>query len=273
LDNEFYESDRERWKEIGKATKNVAEYINVPQGSIVLDVLVGPGDFTRAVAKSSKGTHVIAGEILTCDIEEAKQKNMRDGLKDRIDLLRMDVTHMAFADNSFYYVVNFSGWGDFTSFSGEELIDQLFSEITRVLKPDGFLAVTFEPELEANDYVSRKDKELQEFRYMSKKRPKFFDEKFFLHMFEKYGIEFLEKKCFRTPKSRILQDEAKEILRGVDYYPSFFPEVKMRPYEEIQRKFGEFIEKYGIREYRSEFTLLIGKKTLGQMSDKVMTNK
>ncbi len=267
LDNEFYESDEERWNEIGKVKKKVAEHLKVLPGSRVLDVLVGPGDFTRAVAKSSKGAHVIAGEILKCDIEEAKQKNIRDGLKDRIDLLRMDVTHMAFADDSFDYVVNFYGWEDFTAFSGEELIDQLFSEIERVLKMNGTLAITFIPALDPKDYVSEKDKELQEFMYKSIKRRKFFPEKFFLQMFEKHGIKILEKKNFETHKSRLRPQDAKSFLEyNCKEYSNFFPDVKMRSYEEILREFGDFIENYGIREYRSKFTLLIGKKTPNKVS-------
>lgn len=41
-------------------------------------------------------------------------------LKKNIDMLRMDVTSMAFCDNSFDCVVNFTGWEDFTAISGEE---------------------------------------------------------------------------------------------------------------------------------------------------------
>ena len=267
MTSEFYENDKERWNEIGKVKKKVAEHLKVQPGSRVLDVLVGPGDFTRAIAKTSKGTHMIAGEILQCDIKEAKQKNIRDGLKDRIDLLRMDVTHMAFAEDSFDYVVNFSGWGDFASFSGEELIDQLFGETVRVLKREGILAMTFIPALDPKDYVSRKDKELLEFRYTSSKRPKFFQEEFFIQMFEKYRIKILEKSHFETPKSRLRPDDAKRMLEwGCKNYGSYFPDVKMRSYEEILQQFGKFIEEHGIREYRSKFNLVIG-KNIGSHKD------
>lgn len=178
-------------------------------------------------------------------------------------MLTMDVTYMAFVKNSFDYVVNFSGWQDFTAVSGEELIDRAFSEMVRVLKKNGALAVTFTPALESTDELSRKDKELQEFMYKSSKRPKFFHEKFFLQMFENHGIKLLGKNEFETPKSRLRPGDAKRFLEWVcTNYKSFYaPDVEMRSYEEILREFGGFIEKYGIRERRSNFILLIGKKS------------
>ena len=258
----FFENHDARFSEIGEVKSEVSSYINIPCGSRVLDILVGPGDFTRAVAKSSNSTQLIAGEILQCDIEESQQKKRRDGLEDRIEMLKMDVTHMAFSDQSFDYVVNFSGWGNFTSFSGECMIPVLFNEVNRVLKAKGIFALTFIPPIKPLDYISRIDKELEEFRYLSSKRPMSFDLKFFSRMFMENGLDILETRNFETTKSRILPDEAKEILRSTDYYPSFFPEVKMRPYKEIRERFGDFVDKYGIREYRSKFTLIIGRKNL-----------
>jgi ubiquinone/menaquinone biosynthesis C-methylase UbiE len=70
----------------------------------------------------------------------------------------MDVTNMAFCNSSFDCVVNFAGWEDFTAISGEELIDKAFSEMVRVLKANGFLAVTFTPRL-SQTMKSRKETE------------------------------------------------------------------------------------------------------------------
>jgi ubiquinone/menaquinone biosynthesis C-methylase UbiE len=263
LDSKFFESDNERWSEIDNVRKKVAKHLQVPQGSRVLDVLVGEGDFARAVAKSSKATWVMAGEILASDLEEAKRRIERNKLKERVELLRMDVTCMAFKKNSFDYVVNFSGWEDFTAISGEELIDRTFTEMVRVLKMNGTLAVTFIPALEPKDEVSRKDRELQEYMYKSSKRPRFFHEKFFLQMFEKHGIKLLGKNVFETPKNRLRPRDAKRFLEWVcNNYKNFYaPDVEMRSYEEILQEFKEFIEKHGIRERRSRFILLIGKKS------------
>jgi SAM-dependent methyltransferase len=263
LNGKFYESDKERWNEIDKVRKRIAECLQVSSGSRVLDVLVGEGDFARAIAKSSKQTDVIAGEILAADLEEAKHRIEGDRLEGRVELLTMDVTCMPFMKSSFDYVVNFSGWEDFTAVSGEELVDGAFSEIMRVLKKNGVLAIALIPALGPRDEVSKKDKQLEEYLYTSNKRPKFFGERFFVEMFRKHGIKLLRRKVFRTPKSRLRPRDAKEFLEwSCKNYRSFYAiDVGMRSYAEILREFGEFIERHGIREKRSMFTVLIGKNS------------
>jgi ubiquinone/menaquinone biosynthesis C-methylase UbiE len=259
----FYQNDRERWSEIGKMRNSVAKTLQIPQGSVVLDVLVGEGDFSRTLAVSSKGTRIVAGEILSSDLKEAKRRIEKDRLKKRIELLKIDVTSMAFCNNSFDYVVNFAGWEDFAAISGEELIDKAFSEMTRVLKANGFLAVTFTPALKSEDEISRKDKELQDFMYKSSMRPRFYEEKFFREQLNKYGIKLLRRKAFHTSKNRLQPSDSKEYIKWIcNNYKSFYaPDVEMRTHEEILREFQQFIEKYGIREMKSSFILLVGKKS------------
>jgi len=270
LKSRFYEDDKERWKEIGNLRNRVAEHLRVTQGSRVLDVLVGEGDFARAVAKFQKESHVVAGEILESDLDEGKRRVERDGLKQRVELLRIDVTYMPFADESFTHVVNFSGWEDFTAISGEGLINRAFDEMVRVLKTDGTLAVTFIPALTPTDEVSRKDKELEDFMYKSEKKPKFFDEYYFLKEFEKHGIELIGKKVFERPKDRLRPRDARGFIEWhCENYKSFYrPEVEMRPNEEIIERFKGFIDEYGIRERRSKFVLLIGKRLVDSKKGK-----
>jgi ubiquinone/menaquinone biosynthesis C-methylase UbiE len=258
----FYHDDRERWSEIEKVKKHVAEYLQISQGSVILDVLVGEGDFSRAVAVSSKETLVVAGEILSSDLKKAKRR-VEKKLKGRIGLLRMDVTSMAFRNSSFDYVVNFTGWEDFTAISGEDLIDKAFSEMTRVLKANGFLAVTFIPVLESENEISRRDKELQEFMYRSGKRPVFFKEEFFRQQFERHGIKILKRRVFQTPKNRIQPSDSQEYIKWIcsNYQNFYAPDVEMRTHKEILEEFQQLIEKCGIREMKSTFILLVGKKT------------
>ena len=263
MKSRFYENDEERWGEIDKVRNKVAENLQIPPRSKVLDVLVGEGDFARAIAKSSKKSYIIAGEILASDLKEAKRRIKRDRLKERVEVLRIDMTCMPFAEDSFDHVVNFSGWEDFAAFSGEELIDRAFNEMVRVLRMNGIFAITFVPAIEPRDEVSRKDRKLREYLYKSWKRPKFFHEKFFLEMFEKQGIKILKKNAFETPKNRLRPQDAKRFLKwSCKNYKRFYaPDVEMRPYEEIAEQFRGFIEKHGIREMRSKFIVFVGKKS------------
>jgi len=165
---------------------------------------------------------------------------------------------MAFREDSFDYVVNFTGWEDFTAVSGEKLVDLGFHEMTRALKPEGVLAVTLIPALEPKDEISRKDVKLQEYMYKSRKRPKYFHDCFFLHMFRKHGIRLLEKSIFKTSKNRLSPEDAKNFLQWScrNCRKFYAPDVTMRPYLDLVGRFGEFIEKHGIRQRRSEFILL-----------------
>lgn len=262
MNTEFYGNDQERWKEIDGVKTKVAEHLQIPKGSKVLDVLVGEADFSRAIARSSEGSLVVAGEILDSDLKEARRRVERDGLKKRIELLRIDITCMAFAKDSFDCVVNFTGWEDFTAVSGEEFVDTAFSEMVRVLRPEGVLAVTFIPALEPKDEISKKDIKLQEYMYKSRKRPKYFHEDLFLGMFRKHGIRFLEKNSFKTRKNRLSPEDAKSFIQWScrNYKRFYAPDVTMRSYLDIEQHFGKFIEKYGIREPRSKFVLLAGHK-------------
>jgi ubiquinone/menaquinone biosynthesis C-methylase UbiE len=264
LNERFYESDEERWKEINKIKEKVAEHLRVPQGSWVLDVLVGEADFARAAARNSEGSLVVAGEILDSDLKEARRRVEHDGLKRRIELLRMDITCMAFMNDSFDYVVNFTGWEDFTAVSGEKLVGTAFSEIVRVLKPDGVLALTFIPALDRKDRISSKDDELHEYMYESGKKPKYYSEQFFLRTLKKHRMGILRRSVFETPKSRLKPEDAEKYIKWIcENYRGFYAsDVKMREYEGIMRKFGAFIERYGIRERRSEFILLIAQKVI-----------
>lgn len=261
MDSNFYQDDRERWNEINKVREKVAKHLRIPYGSKVLDVLVGHADFSRVIARTFD-VEVTAIEVTDEDIKEAKKRIKNEGLQDRIHLIKMDVTAMHFSDNAFDYIVNFIGWEDFTAVSGEEFVGTAFSEMTRVLKMNGILAVTFIPAVESNNMISRKDNELQEYMYKSSKKPKFFDEDFFFQMLEKHGIKLLRKNIFETPKSRLQPPDAKRFIEWFckNYKNFYAPDVEMRSYEEIIGKFREFIEKYGVKERKSKFVLLIGKK-------------
>lgn len=224
MNSNFYKNDEERWNEIAKVKKKVAQFLRIPRGSLVLDVLVGEGDFTRALAKSTRASQLIAGETTASDISETKQKIEKDRLKKRIDQLRMDITCMALVKGSFDYVVNFSGWEDFAAVSGEELIDKAFQEMIHAVKANGALAATFIPALEPKDEVSMRDEELQEYMYKSRRRPRYFHEKFFLQMFKKHKIKLLTRTTFETAKSRLRPRDAKAFIEWhCKNHKSFYP--------------------------------------------------
>ena len=234
----------------------VAKLINIPPNSKVLDVLVGYANFSRAIAKVHN-TNLIAIEITDVDIKEAIKKTKEEGLQDKVKIIKMDATKMEFPDETFDFVVNSIGWEDLAAISGREGIEKVFSEMVRVLKKGGILLITFIPEIEVNDEISKMDKELLDFIWKSKKRP-VFQRKLFLGIIQK--IQYQTFKEFKLEKSRI--KPAYGYLKWFhDNYKSFYaPDVEMRSLDEIFNKFGDFIRKYGIREMCSHVIALVGKK-------------
>lgn len=67
----FFENDQERQAALSKLRYDVAKAIKIKPNSSILDVLVGYGDFTRAIAKTYNAK-VTAIELIDVDIEEAK---------------------------------------------------------------------------------------------------------------------------------------------------------------------------------------------------------
>jgi ubiquinone/menaquinone biosynthesis C-methylase UbiE len=230
VNGRFYRNDRERWSEINKVRETAAKNLAIPTGSHVLDVLAGPADFSIMIAKAYDDVEVTAVEITGGDIQEARQRIETEGLRNKISLVRMDVTNMKFSSNAFDYVVNFVGWEDLAAISGEELVITAFDEMVRVLKPSGVLAVTFIPTLEAEDDVANTDNQLRGYMYRSVKGPKYFPEEFFLQMFQRQNIRPVNKTIFRTSRSRLSPEDAKGYISWIcENYKSFYaPDVEMR---------------------------------------------
>lgn len=259
---EFFENDTERWQALSRLRYDVARYLKIKSRSKILDVLVGYADFSRAIAKVHD-IKVTAIEIADEDIKKANERIKKEGLQDKVRIIKMDATDMEFPDGYFDWVINFIGWEDLTAISGKRGVERVFSEMTRVLKKTGTLVITFIPEIGVTDAISKKDKELEDYIWLGKKRRMFFDERFFTGLFKKYNIKVIDRKPFRTTKHRIKAEDAKGVLKWFeDNYESFYPpDVKMRPYKEIMKKFGLFIDKYGMEEDACRVIVLIGKKT------------
>lgn len=98
----------------------------------ILDVACGTGDSTIAIAKAmAPGGKVTGIDISTGMMEPLMRKAAREGVHDRIKLLKADALEMPFADASFHRVTCAFGIRNF------EDKEKGLSEFLRVLKPGG----------------------------------------------------------------------------------------------------------------------------------------
>lgn len=116
--------------------RRLVELARVQKGARVLDVATGKGAilFPAAKAVGPQG-HVTGVDLSTAMVDELAPEVRREGLGN-IDLRRMDAEHLEFPDASFDQV--FCG---FAIFFFPDL-DRALSEMVRVLKPGGRIAVS-----------------------------------------------------------------------------------------------------------------------------------
>jgi ubiquinone/menaquinone biosynthesis C-methylase UbiE len=205
---------------------------------------------------------VIAVEITDEDILDALSRNRKEGISDRVKIIKSDATRMPFPSARFNHCVNFLGWEDLTAISGLIGVNQVMDEIVRVLRPEGRVWLTFTPQITGNDVISKNDRELDDFIYIGERRRIYFDEKYFVDLLESRGLNVIETRDFTSEQRRIKPESAKGIFRWLcDNYKSFYPQVQLRSYQDIMKKYGEFIDKYGIREPMCQIRLLVAGKS------------
>lgn len=100
----------------------------------VLDVATGTGDLAVAIAKSCEA-HVIGLDLSPGMLDVGKQKVSESQLGDRIEMVIGDSELLPYPDHSFDAVTVAFGIRNF------ENLDQGLTEILRVLRPGGLLAV------------------------------------------------------------------------------------------------------------------------------------
>lgn len=101
--------------------------------SLILDLCTGTADFAICAAKENNQVKVIGIDFCDKMLEIGKQKIERNGLKDRIELKKQDISSiLLFQDNTFDIVTIGFGLRHIN-------IYDTFKEINRVLKPNGRL--------------------------------------------------------------------------------------------------------------------------------------
>ena len=116
--------------------QRLVELSQIQSGAQVLDIASGRGAVLFPAAKSTgKNGHVTGIDISEVMIRETTQTIIQEKISN-IELKQMDGEHLMFADNTFDIVTC-----GFAVFFFPQL-DQAMSEIRRVLKPGGRLAIT-----------------------------------------------------------------------------------------------------------------------------------
>ena len=117
-----------------KWRKKVVEIVANSQSKVILDIATGTGDMAINLAETN------AEKIVGLDISEGmlnvgKQKVLKKGLQDRIEMVVGDSENLPFENNSFDAITVGFGIRNF------ETLEKGLSEIHRVLKPNGVFVI------------------------------------------------------------------------------------------------------------------------------------
>jgi ubiquinone/menaquinone biosynthesis C-methylase UbiE len=116
------------------ATQELATALQIAPGATILDVGSGVGGASRFLA-ATYGAHVTGIDLSPSFVEAASMLSDRTGLADRTTFREANALDLPFEDSSFDYV-----WTQHVAMNIRDRA-RLYSEIFRVLKPGGSLAI------------------------------------------------------------------------------------------------------------------------------------
>ena len=117
-----------------KWRKNVVKLVDQTNPKTILDIATGTGDLAIALAKTN-ANKIIGLDISSGMLEVGKQKVLKKGLQNTIDMVLGDSESIPFEDNTFDAITVAFGVRNF------ETLTKGLSEILRVLKPNGIFVI------------------------------------------------------------------------------------------------------------------------------------
>lgn len=233
----------------------VAARIPVLPHAHILDVATGYAYFAVEMAQRAENIRVTGIDISDDSVHEARATIVEHGLRERIDIVRMDATRMHFADGVFDLAVNFAGLEDIHMTRGRAGVTEVFREVYRVLKPDAFFYFVVMPVDKMETDAQKLEVAL--FSYICNATWLTVPE--YRTLARQAGFAVIECETFTTGKKLTVKQAQEEIRFACDQVPRIYG-IKTRRFEDVWRKFGSAIEKHGCG-HLSKTILFITKKT------------
>lgn len=232
----------------------IAQALAVRPGMHILDVATGHGYFAMEVARTDNNLKVTGIDISESSIRNARENVVEHGFEDRIHVLEMDATNMAFDDEEFDMAVNFTGLEDIHLTRGEEGVRRTFLEVNRVLRPDSYFCFVVMPPEEMETRAQQIETAL--FSYVCGATwLSAFD---YENLLKETGFGLIMKANHYTGK-KLTPGQAKEEIRSAcENVPRIYG-IKTRPFDKAWARFGNDIEKHGLGHY-SKVILFIAQK-------------
>jgi ubiquinone/menaquinone biosynthesis C-methylase UbiE len=224
--------------------EQIASDLPLKSGTTILDLACGYGFFTVALARRHPHVSIVGIDLTETNVANATVRVARHQLSDRVRIVQMDSTQMAFADGSFDLVANFLGLEDVHMTRGKTGVEQTFKEVSRVLTGGGDFCFAAMPSEEAETEAQRL--EIEVFSYTC--NCTWLSVAQYYEMLKRAGFSLIEKKAYRTGKRLTSQQAIEEIRFACDKAPEIYG-IHTPPFEDVWAKFGPDIEKHGLGHY------------------------
>ena len=236
--------------------RKVVEAIPLEARMRVLDVLTGSAYFAIELAKRDPSLRIVGIDVSDRAVKTA-DKNIRVGWFDSsITILGMDATRLEFPASSFSIATNFLGLEDVHMMMGAKGVREAFHEVARVLKPRGYFCFMIMPPEEAETPAQRLECEVYSYACDKTWLPAIRYQEFLRGA----GLTLLKREVFYTGR-KLTSEQAKREIASIIDSASKIQGIKIRPLEDVWRKFGAEIESNGLGRY-SRTVLMIARKTV-----------
>ncbi len=251
LSNEEYPT---YFSKLSNLRRRIVEDLPIESGMCILDVGTGYGFFTIELAKREPNLKIVGVDICQNDVVNARKNVEKCNLGGCIEVVEMDATAMSFPDENFDMVVNFLGLEDIHMTRGKSGVEKTFSEVNRILKPDGYFCFTVMPPEEMETEAQKIEVVL--FSYICNAR--WLSAMEYEAMFERTKFKLIEKKNYYTGKKLTAAQARSEIRFACENVPKIYG-INTRSLDEVWTQHGTEIEENGLGHY-SKVVLMIAQK-------------
>jgi ubiquinone/menaquinone biosynthesis C-methylase UbiE len=235
----------------------IARDLPIRPGMRILDVATGEAFFAIEVAKRDDSLRVTGVEITQSGIRDSKKNIRKEGLSDRVEVVKMDATRMSFESEEFDMAVNFTGLEDIHMTRGKAGVLQTFHQVSRVLKPESFFCFVVMPPEEMETEAQKIEVTL--FSYICDAT--WLSAKEYERCLSEAGFRLIRKEQYYTGKKLTPEQAEAEIKFACKNDPKIYG-IATPSFEEVWVNFGHRIEESGLGHY-SKVVLMIAQKIGG----------
>lgn len=242
------------YQKLNGLRQRIARDLPVKPNFRILDLATGSGFFAIEVAKCYNSVQITGIDISKSSIQNARKNLKKESFQNKIEIQKMDATHMSFNRRDFDMVINFTGLEDIHMTRGKAGVQRTFFEVNMVLKPESFFCFVVMPPEEMETQAQKIEVAL--FSYICDAT--WLSAKEYEHILDQAKFRLTNKKSYYTGKKLTPEQAKAEIRFACKNDPKIYG-IDTPSIEQVWAKFGQEIVENGLGHY-SKVLLMVAKK-------------